>query len=273
VGRERQRVLRYLPEQPSGWSDALTTIHEQDAGDDHFIDRASRSHALGQLARHVTGKAPVLLEVGCSSGFMLRALRSAFPHAQVLGADFVAGPLEALGAALPGVPLLQFDLRACPLPAACLDAIVLLNVLEHIDRDVDALRETARVLKPGGVAVIEVPAGPGLYDGYDRQLLHQRRYTLAQLTERVKTAGLSIRSRSHLGVFIYPAFWAVKKKNRLFPPRSSEEQESTVRGQIRKTRNQALLAALMSAELALGRWVSYPIGIRCLMTCVRAGER
>jgi SAM-dependent methyltransferase len=218
AGPERTRVLRYLPQQESGWSDALTAIHEQDAGDDHFIDRASRSHAIEELARHLNSAIPVILEVGCSTGFMLRAIRDAFPKALTLGSDYVAGPLEALGAALPGVPLFQFDLRACPLPATSLDALVALNVLEHIDRDEDALREIVRLLKPGGVAVIEVPAGPGLYDGYDRQLLHRRRYSLTELAGKAERAGLTVASRSHLGFFLYPAFWAVKKKNRLLRP-------------------------------------------------------
>jgi SAM-dependent methyltransferase len=269
IEAERRRVLRYLPEQDSGWSDALTTIHEQDAGDDHFIDRASRNHALGELARHLTGAAPVILEVGCSSGFMLREIRKAFPGACVLGADFVAGPLEALGSALPGVPLLQFDLRASPLPDESQDAIVLLNVLEHIDRDGDALGEVARMLKPGGAAVIEVPAGPGLFDLYDAELMHQRRYSLGQLVGLAEAVGLSVVSRSHLGFFIYPAFWLVKHKNRLFSPSSTQERARAVRAHIRRTRKQPLLTALMRAELALGRWVSYPFGIRCLLTCTK----
>ncbi len=272
VGPDRLRVLRYLPESQSGWSDALTTIHEQDAGSNHFIDLASRSHALGELERHLRGSAPAILEVGCSSGFMLRAIRARFPGALVLGADYVAGPLDALGAALPDLPLFQFDLRASPLPPACLDAVVLLNVLEHIDRDGDALKEVARMLRPGGVAVIEVPAGPELFDAYDRQILHQRRYTLGDLTGRVREAGLEVASRSHLGFFIYPAFWAVKKKNRMFPPASGQDQERVVRSQIRHTRGNPVLSLAMRLELALGRWVSYPAGLRCLMTCLKPGR-
>ena len=43
---------------------------------------------------------------------------------------------------------------------------MLLNVLEHIDDHSSAIAQVARVLKPGGVAVVEVPAGPHLYDTY-----------------------------------------------------------------------------------------------------------
>jgi SAM-dependent methyltransferase len=63
--------------------------------------------------------------------------------------------------------LLHFDLRHCPLPDGSFDGVILLNVLEHIKEDAAALRQIARILKPGGIAAIEVPAGRGLYDIYD----------------------------------------------------------------------------------------------------------
>ena len=44
------------------------------------------------------------------------------------------------------------------------------------------------MLKPGGVAVIEVPAGPELFDDYDRQLQHFRRYTLRGICSVVERA-------------------------------------------------------------------------------------
>lgn len=262
----RTRVLRYLPESGSGWSDALTTIHEQEAGGDHAIDLASRAYALDQLARHLPAGAPVVLEVGCSSGFMLRDIQQAFPQAVLLGGDFVSGPLEALGAVLPTVPLLQFDMRSCPLPDRTVDAVVMLNVLEHIDRDADALREAWRILKPGGIAVIEVPAGPDLFDDYDRQLMHHRRYDMQTLAGRAREAGFEILRRSHLGFLVYPAFWAVKKKNRRFGTRTAEAGQRRVRSQIRYTRKLSLLGVAMQVELVLGKCVRFPAGIRCLVT-------
>ena len=52
-------------------------------------------------------------------------------------------------------------------------------MLEHVEDDQAAIRQVYRILQPGGVAVIEVPAGPDLYDIYDRQLMHHRRYRCA----------------------------------------------------------------------------------------------
>src|SRR5262245_7198484 len=86
VGQETKAILSYEIAR-SGWSDGLTTFHEEHAGSDHCIDRASRRHALAQLARHIDAPSPVLLEVGCSSGFFLEGLTDAWPHAKVIGAD------------------------------------------------------------------------------------------------------------------------------------------------------------------------------------------
>jgi len=113
------------------------------------------------------------------------------PHAQLIGSDYVRGPLEEVARRLPDVPLLQFDLVKCPLPDASVDVVVLLNVLEHIEDDVGAVRQLARILKPGGAVVIEVPAGPHLYDVYDKVLMHYRRYRLSGLKRLLRAAGLS----------------------------------------------------------------------------------
>jgi len=80
----------------SGWTDELTRFHEETAGDDHFIDRGSHQHAIEQICRHVRVDSPIILDVGCSSGFMLRLLRERLPHALAIGSDFVRGALDQL---------------------------------------------------------------------------------------------------------------------------------------------------------------------------------
>ena len=136
----------------------------------------------GGVAQWLGAKPPVIMDIGCSSGAMLKLLLREFQDSSILGADYVRGPLDVLAGKFSGVPLLQFDLTACPLPDDSLDGIVLLNVLEHIEEDEAALAQIARILKPGGIVVIEVPAGPNLYDIYDRQLLHHRRYRMSALS-------------------------------------------------------------------------------------------
>src|SRR5476649_2460492 len=87
VGGRHVGVLAYSGGE-SGWSDGLTHMHESWAGTDHPIDDLSRGWSASALRRHATDRSPVVLEVGCSSGFFLARLRAEWPTATVLGSDF-----------------------------------------------------------------------------------------------------------------------------------------------------------------------------------------
>ena len=194
MGGETRRILAY-GSAPSGWTDHLTDLHEATAGSDHFIDVASRAHAVSEVARVASRPGAVILEVGISSGFLLNEMIARLPQATFIGADYTLGTLERAAQRLPGhVPLLQFDLTECPLPTASVDAAVLVNVLEHIEHDTAALAQLHRILKPGGAVIIEVPAGESLYDRYDKALLHWRRYGMSTLVRRMKDAGFHDRA-------------------------------------------------------------------------------
>jgi SAM-dependent methyltransferase len=72
------------------------------------------------------------------------------------------------------------------------DTVISLNVLEHIERDEDVLREFYAALIPGGHAVVLVPAHPWLYSACDRTLGHFRRYTPNELTTKFRAAGFEV---------------------------------------------------------------------------------
>jgi len=260
---ERRRVLCYASAD-SNWSPELTALHEAEAGANHPVDQASRAVAV-QSIQQFAGPDPVVLDVGSSSGFFLDALQRTGSAGALIGSDFLTQPLLALAKRLPGVPLLQFDLSRCPLPDACVDAVVALNVLEHIADHEAALREIFRSLKPGGIAHIEVPAGPHLFDIYDEHLMHHRRYTMPQLRELVTRTGFQILKATHLGMWMYPAFAWVKRRNRRFLNSSAEEKSRVVASQIRSTSHSVLLRTLLRGETAVGTAVSYPFGIRCVV--------
>lgn len=251
----------------AGWSEDLTTLHEETAGASHPIDIASRNDALAQLRAKLAGNnCPVILEIGCSTGFMLKAMIEAFPDATIVGADVVREPLLRLARELPSVPLLRFDLLRCPLPSASFDAVVMLNVLEHIEDDVAALRQVHRILKAGGVAVIEVPAGPHLYDTYDQGLMHFRRYAMIRLSESLGAVGFEVVRRSHLGFLIYPGFAYVKRRNQRRQRRSpAVDATSVVAKQASNTSSSLLLRGALTIERLLGKLWSLPLGIRCVV--------
>ncbi|HYM61803.1 MAG TPA: methyltransferase domain-containing protein, partial [Thermoanaerobaculia bacterium] len=69
------------------------------------------------------------------------------------------------------------------------DTIVSLNVLEHIEDDVAALRAMREILAPGGHVALLVPAHPSLYGEYDRLDGHFRRYTRRSFEAAIRRAG------------------------------------------------------------------------------------
>lgn len=72
------------------------------------------------------------------------------------------------------------------------DLLYTLNVLEHIENDVEVLQDCYQKIKPGGQVLIYVPAFQILYSSMDKNVGHIRRYTRGTLAEKVRLAGFSV---------------------------------------------------------------------------------
>ena len=268
INGKKQGSLISYENVKSNWSEKLTELHEIEAGDgQHPIDSASRNLALKSFSKITKEENKLILEVGCSSGYMLQDFQKNLPHLYLMGADYLAAPLKKLSQNLPKIPLLQFDLQNCPLPDDSVDGVVALNVLEHIERDEEALKHIYRILRPGGVAHIEVPANPNLYGIYDEYLMHHRRYTLFDIISKSRSAGFKIEFTTHLGFLIYPAFWMIKKLNRRHFSKTDEQKLEIVSKQIRQTSNSFLMKALIQLETKIGNFFQFPLGIRIVIKC------
>lgn len=265
VGDVHTPVLEYS-ENFAGWSDDLTALHEEAAGEHHPIDVASRRNAIEEVRKSIQASNPVIMEIGCSSGFLIQELVAEFPSACVIGADVVKDPLYRLATRLLGVPLIRFDLLQCPLPDQSVDVLIMLNVLEHIEDDVGALQRAYNLLKPGGVLIAEVPAGKNLYDSYDAELQHFRRYAASELADKLTRVGFSLNRRSHLGFLLFPAFAIVKLKNKMAPQR---DQTAVVKDQASSTASSGLVKLAMALETRYLSRIRLPFGIRALATAQR----
>lgn len=265
LGEINVPVLEYS-ENFAGWSDDLTALHEAASGENHPIDVASREFAIKRVREAIGSSDAVVMEIGCSSGYLIKILYAAFPNATVIGADVVREALFRLSKELPGVPLLRFDLLKCPLSEQSVDVIIMLNVLEHIENDNEALKSAWKLLRPGGKLVIEVPAGPELYDAYDSELHHFRRYSSGELAQKLSSAGFEVIQQSHLGLLIYPAFFLVKKFNRLF---SRVRNLSIVRRQASATSGSRLVRWAMKLESKYLSGFRLPCGIRVIAVARR----
>lgn len=87
------------------------------------------------------------------------------------------------------------------------DTVVALNVVEHIEDDAAALAHIRRALKPGGRACILVPRGRWLYGSLDRVLEHYRRYTPAELADKLRAAGFELETQFGFNAITVPAWF------------------------------------------------------------------
>jgi SAM-dependent methyltransferase len=87
------------------------------------------------------------------------------------------------------------------------DTVICLNVVEHVEDDVAALRNICSVLQEGGKAIVLVPQGPGLYGSLDKVLGHFRRYTREQLSAAAERAGFKVINVFGFNKSGVPAWW------------------------------------------------------------------
>ena len=202
--------------------------------DDATLDLMTRNEADMAFKRRVRTifewvnptEGDLILDMPCGRGFYLNMFRYA-TNCRLVGAeldwDVVQKARRNVGH-LPGLMLNSANIYALPYSDNTFDAIILSEILEHIDDDVAGLREALRVLKPGGVAVITVPNAnyPFLWDPINRTLEtlfhrhigrgvlagiwanHVRLYTREQLRDSVLTAGFMVETERAFTHYSFP---------------------------------------------------------------------
>ncbi len=108
---------------------------------------------------------------------------------------------------LPNVQLVEGTASALPAGTAC-DAVVTINVLEHIERDQEELSRYAILLNERrGVLCLFVPARPEIYAPLDRDFGHYRRYSRPELKRSLEAAGFEITRLTYFNLVGYFAWW------------------------------------------------------------------
>jgi SAM-dependent methyltransferase len=109
-----------------------------------------------------------------------------------------------------------------PVPDAWADAVLLLDVVEHLDDDLGSVRAARRALCSGGVMVLTVPAYGWLWSGHDLALGHRRRYTAGTLRAVVAAAGLRVEHAGYFNTVLFPAIAGVRLAKRLVRARGHD---------------------------------------------------
>lgn len=154
-----------------------------------------------RICRQLSKRRPRILDVGCGTGANLQMLAN-FGVAE--GVDVSDEALDFCRArGLSGVK--QGAAEALPYEEASFDLVTGLDVVEHLDDDLAGLKEMRRVLRPGGRALLFVPAFMFLWGVQDDISNHRRRYTLGELKARLAEADLEVERASYANItFFWP---------------------------------------------------------------------
>ncbi len=157
----------------------------------------------------------LMLDIGCGRGNVtaIAARYAATVYATDLAADAIAETRERLAFhadAHTGVAnALTREWGDLPTPARPFDAILLSEVLEHLDDDMAMMRAARLLLAPGGSLVVTVPGNPALWTEWDDLAGHVRRYTRNELIGKLQDAGFTVRSCTNWG-FPVTGFLAIR---------------------------------------------------------------
>ena len=199
-------------------------------------------------------KAENFLEIGCGTGFVLKGLQDSIAPISLAGSELFGDGLLFAKARLPGVALFQMDARQIPF-AEEFSVIGAFDVLEHIAGDGCVLDEMFRATRSGGGVMITVPQHRFLWSASDEHAKHQRRYSRAELSSKVRKAGFVVeRITSFVSLILPLMVWSrMTSKNSL-------EANPWREFEINRPLN-ATLEHLLAIERALIRaGVSFPAG-------------
>jgi len=161
----------------------------------HWWSRAMWRLASGWLAGAIRGRRGLAaLDVGCGAGLSLVRLMGHPEIARVVGLEPGPGALR-LARRHRGFRLVQGSALALPFGAGSFDVVTCFDVLQHLPEAGDRLAasEIARVLRPGGLAVVRSNSsgfGPGRSSGGSA-------YRLGELVETLAAPGLIVRRASY----------------------------------------------------------------------------
>jgi len=220
-----------------------------------FLERVSRELTDGGKAAGPLN----ILDIGCGTGANLQML-SQFGAAE--GVDISAAALDfcrARGLA----KVKQGAAESLPYEDTSFDLVTGLDVVEHLDDDVAGLREMRRVLRPGGRAVLFVPAFMFLWGVQDDISHHRRRYTLPELRQALEKAGMSVERATYANLtFLLPILlgrWLM----RLTGWRPSSENNITI-GALN-----GMLSRIFGAESWWLRRMNFPFGVSIVCVAKR----
>ncbi len=204
-----------------------------------------------------------ILDLGTGTGSNLRMLRD-LRFSAVEGLDISEEAIRYCGEKGLGT-VRRGSICDIPFENGAFDAVLATDVIEHVEDDKRAPAELARIVKPGGTALITVPAFPALWGLQDEVALHYRRYRMKPLLRFVRASGLSIVRAYHFNYLLFLPIWGARRVMRLARTRLASE------GQIRGPALDRILSAVFTLDILTAPRLNMPFGVSILVRATKPG--
>jgi len=208
----------------------------------------------------------VLLDCGAGTGLFAKEMEA---FCKVLVLDDHEEALRILRTRFKSEQILSLAGDRVPLPDESLDYVTALDVLEHVADDVAVVSGFHRLLKPGGLAVVTVPASMALWSDWDVALHHFRRYDRQQLRALFPSERWELVYVNYTNVLVYPAVWAVRKWRAFC--KGSGAGSSAARSEDRVP-PRWINVLLRDAFVGMANWrMPFPFGVSLVLVARRRG--
>ena len=144
-----------------------------------------------------------ILEIGSGLGRVSQYIVKDFDNVTL--SDFSDEYIPILKKKFPNNKVIQIDLTKCNIKNKY-DCIICCNVIEHIENERLAILNLYRMLRPGGILIIQVPACPFLYNEIDKSIYHYRRYTKKSL-HTLLSERFTIKKMDYFNLFGIPGWY------------------------------------------------------------------
>jgi SAM-dependent methyltransferase len=227
---------------------------------EHWWYRNTRALAADLLAPWLP-RAGNLLDAGCGPGGNGAWLAE---HGDVFGVDLSAEALAFVRVRRRSTRPVQANLEALPFVDEAYGAVIALTVLCCVPDDAKAVRELARVTRPGGALLLMEPAFDALRRAHDATVHARRRYRRASLAELATAAGLTVHRCTYAYSFLAPAAAALAGLDQLRGQRDHPGDSD-----VDKRALDRVFAPLAARERA---WLAHhdvPVGTSVLVVATR----
>lgn len=226
----------------------------------HFWFRGFRMYVAPAIRGVVAGRDDLrIVDCGCGTGYNLKVLLR--PYGRVFGFDLLPEGIRRARAA--GRPLTYANIEHIPFTSDSFDLATSFDVMQSVPDDRRAIREIARVLRPGGHVVLNMTAMAMLGGDHSEVWGELRRYTRQAAADLVEDAGLEVVQIRYLFGSLVPLILAVRTTQRLL--RSSRDPQDDSDLIVPPAPANALLTAVVWIEAAIARYVAIPFGSSLLV--------